>query len=195
VAFGYALLLVSSDCNIPIVHAASPLPLHSGRITSERGLAIGRSVEMFAVLLRAAAQTLYKSGYKDSKNPGGNLSARPPRRYQYKRLASGSVEDTVWAITRLARRGRRAEEPPRLSSTTHYILLELGRPLITVFMSSCKRVYRRMPVAGHPFCYTVRRRCLAVQGAGKASPPPNLFPCGTSDGAGTVLFVHLVVEP
>jgi hypothetical protein len=58
-------------------------------------LAIGRSVEMFAVLLRAAAQTLYKSGYKDSKNPGGNLSARPTRRYQYKRLASGSAEDRV----------------------------------------------------------------------------------------------------
>jgi hypothetical protein len=89
----------------------------------------------------------------------------------YKRLASGSAEDRVdnnhhvagkymrkiecWAITRLARRGRRAEEPPRLSSTTHYIIQELGRPLITVFMSSCKRVYRRMPVAGHPFCYTM----------------------------------------
>jgi hypothetical protein len=60
----------------------------------------------------------------------------------------------VWAITRLAQRGWRAEEPPRLSSTTHYILQALGRPLITVFMSSCKRVYRRMPVAGHPFCYS-----------------------------------------
>jgi hypothetical protein len=44
---------------------------------------------MFAVLLRAAVQTLYKSGYKDSKNPGGNLSARPPRRYQYKRSKTG----------------------------------------------------------------------------------------------------------
>jgi hypothetical protein len=61
-----------------------------------------------------------------------------------------------WAITRLARRGRRAEEPPRLPSTTHYTLQELGRPLITVFMSSCKRVYRRMPVAGHPFCYSLK---------------------------------------
>ncbi len=50
---------------------------------------------MFAVLLRAAAQTLYKSGYKDSKNPGGNLSTRPTRRYQYKRLASGSAEDRM----------------------------------------------------------------------------------------------------
>jgi hypothetical protein len=66
-----------------------------------------------------------------------------------------------WAITRLARRGRRAEEPPRLSSTTHYILEELGRPLITVFMSSCKRVSRRMPVAGHPFCYT-NHPCFAA---------------------------------
>jgi hypothetical protein len=36
VAFGYALVLVSSDCTIPIVHAASPLPLLSGRIISER---------------------------------------------------------------------------------------------------------------------------------------------------------------
>ena len=78
-------------------------------------------------------------------------------------LADTSIKDwhraqrkiECWAITRLARRGRRAEEPPRLSSTTQYILQELGRPLITVFMSSCKRVYRRMPVAGHPFCYTL----------------------------------------
>ncbi len=70
-----------------------------------------------------------------------------------------------WAITRLARRGRRAEEPPRLSSTTRYILQEPGRPLITVFMSSCKRVYRRMPVAAHPFCYTVMQAFVS------------LFPC------------------
>jgi hypothetical protein len=31
------------------------------------------------------------------------------------------------AITRLARRDRRAEEPPRLSSTTHYFLQETGQ--------------------------------------------------------------------
>ncbi len=75
------------------------------------------------------------------------------------RVADTSIKDwhraqrkiECWAITRL---GRRAEEPPRLSSTVHYILQELGRPLIAVFMSSCKRVYRRMPVAGHPFCYS-----------------------------------------
>jgi hypothetical protein len=82
-------------------------------------------------------------------------------------LADTSIKDwhraqrkiECWTITRLARRGRRAEEPPRLSSTTHSILEELGRPLITVFMSSCKRVYRRMPVAGHPFCNSCKAMC------------------------------------
>jgi hypothetical protein len=63
------------------------------------------------------------------------------------------------AITRLARRGRPAEEPPRLSSTTQYILQGSGQALITMFMSSCQRVSRRMPVAGYPFCYTSRGPC------------------------------------
>ncbi len=67
-----------------------------------------------------------------------------------------------WAITRLDRRGRWAEEPPRLSSTTHYIP-GTGQALITVFMSSCKHVYRHMSVAKRMSCYTFQQQLLSWQ--------------------------------
>jgi hypothetical protein len=71
----------------------------------------------------------------------------------YERTASGSAEHRVSAIATLDLRGRRAEEPPRLSSATSYPLEELRRPLLIVFRSSCKRGYQRMPASVHPFCY------------------------------------------